>query len=492
MPSSMTRPWGLLLMVAACGGWLAAGCGNPRVDPVKPGAGDGGGGAAGDGGAGGNGPPSPTFRLDGAVAPDGGVAPRPPTSGEQCAEEAITGQLVPVDLLLLLDGSGSMNLVVAGKTRWATVTEALLAFARDPRSSGLGVGLQTFPFTISAKPCTSDADCGFPGNMGRLYWCSRPFLCVGPGSPAATARVCDPNDAFCPAGTDCLPSGRCSASGARCLELGRPCPGGAAGDMCGDAPLTCKAPVDSCEVGDYARPRVPIVALPGQLPMLSQGIAAITPAGNTPIAPAVAGAARYLREHLAARPGRRGVLVLASDVSPNVCTAAGGNAVNAVVAAIEAARTATPSLSTYVIGAVRAGDAIRAEAANRFAAAGGTGMPFIVNDTAADLGDRFLSALSAIRGSALPCEFRIPTPRSGVIDYGKVNVRYNSPAGPVDLLYVGSADRCHPMRGGWYYDVDPARGTPTAVRACEATCARFKAEVGGAVELRFGCQTRIE
>jgi hypothetical protein len=48
------------------------------------------------------------------------------------------------------------------------------------------------------------------------------------------------------------------------------------------------------------------------------------------------------------------------------------------------------------------------------------------------------------------------------------------------------------MRGGWYYDTDPAQGMPTTVHVCPATCARFKAEMGGAVELRFGCKTRID
>jgi hypothetical protein len=472
------------LLVAGLGP-AALGCGSPRVDPVNQSRD----GARADLDAGGGGPPVPNFGLDGGVAPDLVISPRPPTSGEQCAEEAVTGQLVPLHLLIVLDASGSMNLMVGGRTRWASVTEALLGFARDPRSAGLGVGLQTFPISIAEKPCATDADCGFGGGGPVRYWCTRPFLCVGAGTALATARPCDPNDAFCPAGTDCLPSGRCAVSGARCLDLGRPCPGGAAADLCREAPLTCKQPVDSCELADYAWPRVPIAALPAELPALSQGIAAIKPGGNTPIAPAVQGAARYLREYLATRPGERAALVLASDAAPNACGNAG---VEGVVAAIEAARTGTPSLSTYVIGAVSPGDANRAQAANRFAQAGGTGMPLLLNDVSPDLGDRFLAALSTIRGNALPCEFRIPRPSSGVLDYAKVNIRHTGANGASDLLYVRSVERCHPERGGWYYDVDPARGTPTAVRICDASCARFKAEVGGRVELRFGCQTRIE
>jgi hypothetical protein len=47
------------------------------------------------------------------------------------------------------------------------------------------------------------------------------------------------------------------------------------------------------------------------------------------------------------------------------------------------------------------------------------------------------------------------------------------------------------MRGGWYYDVDPAMGKPTRVIACPATCSEFKAGTGKSqVSLAYGCRTR--
>jgi hypothetical protein len=63
--------------------------------------------------------------------------------------------------------------------------------------------------------------------------------------------------------------------------------------------------------------------------------------------------------------------------------------------------------------------------------------------------------------------------------------------GPIDLLYVGSADRCDASKGGWYYDVDPKMGNPTPVQICASNCRSFKADPGGSIELRFGCLTRI-
>ena len=92
----------------------------------------------------------------------------------------------------------------------------------------------------------------------------------------------------------------------------------------------------------------------------------------------------------------------------------------------------------------------------------GPSTPFILNDSAADLGTRFLDALNAIRGSALPCELRIPRPTTGMIDFNKVNVRFTGAAGADDLLYVAAAPTAAtPARGGWYYDVEPGRGTPS-------------------------------
>ena len=125
------------------------------------------------------------------------------------------------------------------------------------------------------------------------------------------------------------------------------------------------------------------------------------------------------------------------------------------------------------------------------ATAGGTGMPFVLT-AGQDLGQRFIDALNAIRGRALGCEFQIPNPSMGVIDYKKVNVRYNGAAGPEDLIYVESADKCDPTRGGWYYDVNPANGKPSRVRLCEATCNKVKGQTNARVELLFGCVTKVD
>jgi hypothetical protein len=130
---------------------------------------------------------------------------------------------------------------------------------------------------------------------------------------------------------------------------------------------------------------------------------------------------------------------------------------------------------------------------DRLAAAGGTGKAFVVM-TGSDLNQKLQDAFNQIRGAALVCEFKIPAPDGGAIDFQKVNVRYTAGAGtgaPEDLFYVGKAERCDPVRGGWYYDVDSGGGVPSIIKTCDASCRHFQADASGRVDLVFGCATQV-
>jgi hypothetical protein len=104
---------------------------------------------------------------------------------------------------------------------------------------------------------------------------------------------------------------------------------------------------------------------------------------------------------------------------------------------------------------------------------------------------QFLTALNSIRTTALACEYAIPQPQVGQLDYGKVNVLFTSSTRQSATIgYVGSAAQCTVV-GGWYYDADPTTGArPTKIAMCDATCNGFKADPGGQVKILLGCTTQ--
>jgi hypothetical protein len=465
-----------------------AGCGKAEVTgpPGTSGGGVGGPGPGRPGGPGG----VPTF-----VLPDAGAAAAPPPTtvppDRQCAEEAHQAQTVPLDLLLLVDASGSMTESAGQRTKWETAQAALGAFIRDQRSAGLGVGLQFFP---AAKPCKADADCG-----SGFVTCQARNVCAGAGAavpplgcgiPSPIVVIGGGAGGRCPAGNSCVPAGVCATSGDDCTNVGQACPGG--GGNCTASTRYCSDPFGfgACDLTTHAKPAVPIGPLPMAERALVRELNAYAPTGGTPMGPAVRGALAHLRAHLQANPGRKAVLVLASDGLPSA--ACEMNDIPSVVANVGAAFTGAPSIPTYVIGVFATNEIAMSQVQlDRVAMAGGSSKAIVLaaND---DLTMRLTEALNQIRGAALACEYQIPPASGGRIDFGRVNVRYTGPAGPAENIpYVERADRCDPMRGGWYYDVAPATGVPTRVQVCEATCSRFKSDQGGKVDLVFGCGTQI-
>jgi hypothetical protein len=462
-PTSMTMPMpsgGLGDLVAKPDGGAAA-----PVDPnlVKPWP---------DGGGGGG--------LDAATMKD-----------DRCAGESQAAKRVPVDLLLLVDRSFSMatRTSAGGKSKWEMAQEALTGFIKDPKSAGLGVGLQYFPLVAS---CTGELDCGFGNNPFGSPACIEPRACVGTSGLTGSPQMCGARrEAPCPVGTTCRPIGYCSEDGAPCLDFGRPCPAGAAGNLCTQA--TAKSCRDlgaaMCRITDYQRLAVPIAELPAAASPLVRSLNSTFPNGGTPTDPAAAAVLGELRGRASRQPDRRPVLVVVTDGLPNSCDA---DPVALIARLLDEAHQGTPPIPTYVVGVFSLTDlADGARTLDRWAAAGGSGMPFVLT-AGDDLTQKLIDALNQIRGAALPCEYTIPTPSSGMIDYNKVNVHVSSGAAGFDIGYVGSADKCDPVKGGWYYDVDPERGsTPTRVIMCEATCKAFKMDTAANIELRFGCQTVV-
>ena len=179
------------------------------------------------------------------------------------------------------------------------------------------------------------------------------------------------------------------------------------------------------------------------------------------------------------------VAVLATDGQPTQCEPLDAGGIASIAA------SGNPLISTFVIGVVAPNDSQAIDVLNEVAAAGGTQTAFLVDPQTQDVGTAFLDALNEIRGSALACEYKVPQPEGGqTIDYAQVNVDHTPQGGSSGtVFYVGSEANCDPEQGGWYYDVDPAGGTPTKILVCPSTCDVFK--TGGEVNIRVGCATVI-
>ena len=101
-------------------------------------------------------------------------------------------------------------------------------------------------------------------------------------------------------------------------------------------------------------------------------------------------------------------------------------------------------------------------------------------------------AQAVVKGSKLTCELALPTPSTGTLDPGKVNVSIVTPTGTTTLYKVSGAAACD-LNGGWYYDDEQA---PTKVLLCPASCdAAAQAGANGdpvQIDVLFGCTTIVK
>jgi hypothetical protein len=235
----------------------------------------------------------------------------------------------------------------------------------------------------------------------------------------------------------------------------------------------------SCTATDYATPSIPL-SLPPNHPAVVADIAKHKPGGGTPTRPALEGAMQYVASWATSNPGRKVVVVLATDGDPAGCSQ---NSPQDVANVAAAALGSQNSIQTFVIGV---GSSLTS--LNLVAQAGGTNMAYLV-DTGGSVGQAFTAALNAIRGQATPCDFTIPAQTSqGPVDPQRVNVSFTprgaTQAVPVPMTQGGLPANCG-ANGGWYYD-NPM--TPKTVKLCDATCQSLQ---GGKVQLEFGCKTIV-
>lgn len=84
----------------------------------------------------------------GDVMFDAGTMDAPINDAGACVASEAQAQLIPLDMIILLDRSGSM----VGQ-KWDGSTNALKTFVNDPASSGINVGIVYYPIDNAAESC---------------------------------------------------------------------------------------------------------------------------------------------------------------------------------------------------------------------------------------------------------------------------------------------------------------------------------------------------
>ncbi len=364
---------------------------------------------------------------------------------EECAGESHIASRDPLDLVIMLDQSGSMASPIGSDTLWSLTTDAIAQFVVAPEAEGVGVGLQYFP--LPDGPCAS---------------------CNGCFSP--DVQVTSQTGACCcssPTGQSCA------------LADGAPCP---TGGICFQGSCISGGANGTCDVSDYATLEVAVDVIPNVGPAISTSLGNHAPDGLTPTAPALAGAIQAAQARAAQYPDHIVAVVLATDGTPTECDPLDEASIANLAAA---AYAGSPQVLTFVIGLgnLTALDAIA------LAGSGNTQDAFIIQP-GANTTQQLVDALNAIRGELLDCAFDIPQPETGTLDYDEVNVQY-TPEGasqPTIIPRVNGAADCG-TEVAWYYD-NPA--APTQIVMCPAACDELEAL--GSVELQIvlGCATVVK
>lgn len=100
-------------------------------------------------------------------------------------------------------------------------------------------------------------------------------------------------------------------------------------------------------------------------------------------------------------------------------------------------------------------------------------------------------AKAVVTDAKISCEYNIPKPPDGqTIDPTLINVMHTSGSGTKNPIYnVPDGEIGCGNTGGWYFD-NPA--SPTKIIVCKNTCTALQSDMGGKVEVLFGCATEVK
>jgi len=195
---------------------------------------------------------------------------------------------------------------------------------------------------------------------------------------------------------------------------------------------------------------------------------------GTPTFPALTGAYAWADEYSSQHAARTMVL-LVTDGDPQGC----GTETIDQYEALASGALNDHGVYTYVIGL----EGATPTDLHKIAAAGGTAQAFVLGS--GSLTDDLLDTLEQIKVSQIACEFTIPEPREGTIDFNLVNVCFTNGQGAITTWgNVEELGHCS-ASGGWYYDIPTA---PTKVVLCPTTCQQAQGDPQASIDTVFGCE----
>lgn len=248
---------------------------------------------------------------------------------------------------------------------------------------------------------------------------------------------------------------------------------------------------DYCGVQQQPNVALDLVS-PGHLAAINTSIDGVVPKGATPIVGGLTLGYAHLFEDDKA-PGNDFVVLLtdgAETCAPSLKAATISDTVP---------NATSVNIRTFVIGAP--GSEPARAFLSQIAWAGGTARdPLCVHDTMPDdVGDCHFDmtdpnldfatalndALQKISGSALTCEFDVPSEVGTNVDYNQVNVTFTPGMGP-DETFLQDNGPCEGGADGWQYTAGK-----TKIELCGDACKKVKSDPSGKISIKLGCKTQV-
>lgn len=235
---------------------------------------------------------------------------------------------------------------------------------------------------------------------------------------------------------------------------------------------------ETCDQNAYAKPAVPWAVLPN--PALVQWLQTVNADGYTPSMPSLTGAVQACMDRIAVEPTHKCAVVFVTDGQPEGNCPPTGTSAQGPLGNVAAGAwgNGIPVFAIGFPGLNSTGQAVL----NTIAQQGGTTAPVIIQS--GNVGQEFIDTLNDIRGTALGCEYQMPTAEAGTVNPNLVKVTY-TPGGatePQEIPRVDGPALC--VGDGWYYDDNAA---PTKLIMCPATCDKMQADDEGEVQILLGC-----